>query len=140
MFWRDYYNPMRVTDYGPNPFIVDIEKVTLENPNYRSILWTANNLQVSLMNIPVGGEIGLEVHPNTDQFLRLESGTGLVQMGKNKNNLSIQTYVYENSAVMVPAGTWHNIINVGNQPMKLYTLYAPPQHPFGTVEPVKPNE
>ena len=76
------------------------------------------------MSIPVGESIGLEIHPDTDQFLRLEQGEGLVQMGKDKNNLSFQKRVSNNFAFVVPAGTWHNLINIGNIPIKLYSIYA----------------
>lgn len=81
----------------------------------------------------MGESIGLEIHPDTDQFLRLEQGEVLVQMGKDKNNLSFQKRVSNNFAFVVPAGTWHNLINIGNIPIKLYSIYAPPKHPRGTV-------
>ena len=85
------------------------------------------------MSIPVGESIGLEIHPDTDQFLRIEQGEGLVQMGKDKNNLSFQRKVFDNFAFIIPAGTWHNLVNIGNVPIKLYSIYAPPKHPRGTV-------
>lgn len=127
----------RVTDYGGRPFVIDIEDAAEANQNYRTALWTGDHLQVTLMSIPVGSDIGLEVHPDTDQFLRIEEGTGTVQMGNQSNNLTIQQRVEEDSAIMVPAGTWHNVTNTGNEPLKLYTIYAPPHHPFGTVERTK---
>lgn len=120
-------------DYGGEPLVININKATKENPFYRRTLWTEEHLQVTLMSIPRGGEIGLEIHPEVDQFIRLESGFGLVKMGKCKNNLSETFKINGNFAVIVPAGTWHNIINIGNTPLKLYSIYAPPQHPFGTV-------
>lgn len=125
------------TDFGPNPFVIDINKATLANDNYRSALWTGKYLQNTLMSIPAGGEIGLEVHPDTDQFLRLEEGNGIAVMGDAENNLTFQQPVYNDSAVYVPAGTWHNVINMGATPLKLYTLYAPPHHPHGTIEKTK---
>lgn len=124
-------------DYGPNPFIVDIKKSTKHNNNYRTALWTGNHLQLTLMNIPVGQDIGLEVHPNTDQFLRIEEGHGLAQMGDRKDHLYLQQPVFDDSAIFVPAGTWHNVINVGNKPLKLYSIYAPPKHPWGKVQQTK---
>ena len=120
-------------DYGGEPLVININKATKENPFYRLTLWTGEHLQVTLMSIPRGGEIGLEIHPEVDQFIRLESGFGLVKMGKCKNNLSETFKINGNFAVIVPAGTWHNIINIGNTPLKLYSIYATPQHPFGTV-------
>lgn len=133
---RNYnsYNRMnKIRDYGMEPFVTNIEETTKENKTFRTALWTGNHLQLTLMSIPVGGSIGLEIHPNTDQFLRIEQGFGMVQMGKNKNNLNFQKKVYNNSAIIIPAGTWHNLINTGNVPIKLYSIYAPPQHPRGTV-------
>lgn len=126
-----------IKDYGPNPIVVNIDKVTKCNENYRTALWTGTNLQVVVMSIGVGGDIGLEVHPETDQFIRIEEGNALVAMGRSKNNLNYQQYVDGNYAVIVPAGTWHNIINTGNKPLKIYTVYAPPHHPQGVVQKTK---
>lgn len=89
------------------------------------------------MSIDVGEDIGLEVHPNVDQFLRIEDGEGTVQMGNTKDHLTVQRRVGEDDAIMVPAGTWHNIINTGDEPIKLYSIYAPPEHPFGTIHQTK---
>lgn len=85
------------------------------------------------MSIPVRGEVGLEVHADFDQFIRIEDGCALVMMGKSDTHLRYQQRVGSNYAVIIPAGTWHNIINTGNIPLKLYSIYAPPQHSFGTV-------
>jgi len=89
------------------------------------------------MSIPPGEDIGLEVHPDTDQFIRIEEGQGIVQMGPSRRNLSFRQPVFSDFAVFVPAGTWHNITNIGRTAMKLYTIYAPPHHPHGTVHPTK---
>lgn len=124
-------------DYGPEPFVVNIEKATLINPNFRTALWTGKYLQLTLMSIPVGGEIGLEMHPDLDQFLRLEAGYGFVKMGKSPEKLNYQANVTDGYAIFIPAGTYHNLINVGNNPIKLYSIYAPPQHPRGTVHETK---
>ncbi len=124
----------KTTDYGPDPFVVDITKSTLNNDTYRTALWTGKHLQLTLMSIPVGGDIGLEVHPDTDQFLRIEDGQGFVQMGESQDNLSFQQPAYDDYAIFVPAGTWHNVTNTGKKPLKMYTIYAPPHHPPGTVQ------
>jgi len=124
-------------DYGPKPFVVNINEASKQNKTYRTALWTGKHLQVTLMSIKVGEDIGLEIHPNTDQFLRIEQGQGMVQMGKSKNNLNFKRNLTDDSAIMVPAGTWHNVINTGNTPLKLYSIYAPPHHPFGTVHVTK---
>lgn len=125
--------PVVLTDYGAEPTTLNIESYTLSNDNYRTVLWTGNNLQVTLMTIPVGGEIGLEQHPDIDQFLRIEQGTAEVLMGDSEANLDFVREVSDNFAIMVPAGKWHNIVNKGDEPLKLYSIYAPTEHPHGTV-------
>lgn len=127
----------RMTDFGPNPFVVDIAKATIHNNTFRTALWTGNHLQLTLMSIPVGEDIGLEAHPNVDQFLRIEEGQGLVQMGNSKDNLYLRQLVFDDFAIFVPAGTWHNLTNTGSKPLKLYSIYAPPNHPWGTVHQTK---
>lgn len=124
-------------DRGGESYVLNISKVTMANNNYRTALWTGNHLQLTLMSIRVGGEIGLEVHPDTDQFLRIEQGNGLVKMGKDKDSLLYQKRVGAGSAILVPAGTWHNLVNTGNIPIKLYSIYAPPNHPKGTIQKTK---
>lgn len=128
---------MVLKDYGPKPFVVNIEAATRMNNNYRTALWTGKYLQVTLMSIRPGENIGLEIHPDTDQFLRIEQGQGIVKMGESKDNLDFQRRVFINDAIMVPAGTWHNVFNTGNVPLKLYSIYAPPHHPAGTVQRTK---
>jgi mannose-6-phosphate isomerase-like protein (cupin superfamily)/rubrerythrin len=127
----------RKTDYGPEPFVVDINEATLQNNTFRTAIWTGKHLQVTLMSINVGEEIGLENHPELDQFLRIEQGQGKVMMGKSKDRLDFQKNVEDDFAILIPAGTWHNLINTGNQPLKLYSIYAPPQHPYGTIHETK---
>ncbi|MGM0844987.1 MAG: cupin domain-containing protein [Bacillota bacterium] len=131
------YGQIPLRDYGPNPFVVNINEATKQNNTFRTALWTGEHLQVTLMSIGVGEDIGLEMHPNVDQFLRLEQGQGIVQMGKNQNNLNFEREVYDDSAIIIPAGTWHNLTNTGNIPIKLYSIYAPPNHPAGTVHVTK---
>ena len=126
-----------ITDVGPQPFVINIEAAAKQNSNYRTALWTGKHLQATLMSIPVGGDIGLEIHPDTDQFLRIEQGNGTIRMGTGKENLSFQTCVSSGSAIFIPAGIWHNLVNTGNIPLKLYTIYAPPHHPHGTVHKTK---
>ncbi|MGX9136067.1 cupin domain-containing protein [Rummeliibacillus sp. JY-2-4R] len=132
--------PIVLKDYGPNPFVVNIEQATKQNNNYRTALWTGDHLQLTLMSIGVGDDIGLEVHPHLDQFIRIEEGQGIVKMGNSKENLNFQRNVADNYAFIIPAGTWHNLINTGDRPIKLYSIYAPVQHPHGTVQQTKPVE
>ncbi len=125
------------TDFGPEPFVVDIKTATLQNSNFRKALWTGEHLQLTLMCIPVGGQIGLESHPHLDQFLNIVAGCGCVMMGCHRYQLNRQTNVCRDSAIFIPAGTWHNLVNKGNCPIKLYSIYAPPQHPHGTIHKTK---
>lgn len=129
--------PINIKDYGPEPYVVDIEDATKQNNTYRTAIWTGKHLQVTLMSLKAGEDIGLEIHPHVDQFLRIEQGKGIVRMGKTRDNLNIERKVEDDSAIMVPAGTWHNVINTGRTPLKLYSIYAPPQHPRGTVHRTK---
>lgn len=128
---------VKLKDYGPEPFVVNIDVATKQNNNYRTALWTGKHLQLTLMSINVGEDIGLEVHPHLDQFIRIEEGQGLVKMGDSKNNLNFQERVYDDYIFIIPAGKWHNLINTGNKPLKLYSIYAPPEHPHGTMQETK---
>jgi mannose-6-phosphate isomerase-like protein (cupin superfamily)/rubrerythrin len=128
---------LELKDYGPNPFVINIEEATKQNDTFRTALWTGDHLQVTLMSINVGEDIGLEIHPTLDQFLRVEQGEGIVQMGDSQDQLNFQENVHDDFAIVIPAGKWHNLTNTGDEPLKLYSIYAPPQHPFGTVHETK---
>jgi mannose-6-phosphate isomerase-like protein (cupin superfamily) len=128
---------MNLADYGPYPLVIDIDYAADINNNFRSALWTGEYLQLTLMSIPVGGEIGLEMHTDVDQILRIEEGEGLAMMGADKNNMDYRERVYDDFVIIIPAGTWHNLINTGDEPIKLFSVYAPPQHPHGTIHVTK---
>ena len=130
-------NSVLLKDYGPKPYVVNINEATLQNITYRTALWTGDHLQVTLMSLNPGEDIGLEMHPELDQFLRIEQGQGIVQMGKRRDQLNFQRNVYDDFAILIPAGTWHNLTNTGTEPLRLYSIYAPPNHPFGTVHETK---
>lgn len=123
-----------VTDNGPRPNAFDIETETRANDTYRTVAWTGKYLQVTLMSIPPGESIGLEAHPETDQFLRLDSGQGRCVMGPAEDDLSFTQDVSDGWAIQVPAGTWHDVINTGEEPMRLYAVYAPTHHAQGIVQ------
>ena len=125
---------MRIEDTGPAPQSFDIERSAIENNDYRAVAWSGRHLQVTLMSIPIGGEIGLESHPDTDQFIRLETGEGRVLMGPAKDQMTFDEKVSDGWCVLAPAGSWHNIINIGPTPMQLYTIYAPAHHAPGKVQ------
>ena len=127
----------RFGDYGPEPFVVNIEEVTKQNNTFRTALWTGEHLQLTLMSINPGDDIGLEIHPHLDQFVRIEEGQGIVKMGDHRDYLDFQRNVSADFAFIIPAGKWHNLINTGRMPLKLYSIYAPPQHPPGTVHVTK---
>jgi mannose-6-phosphate isomerase-like protein (cupin superfamily) len=124
---------MAIQDVGPQPQAFDLEQATRENENYRTVAWSGRYLQVTLMSIPVGGDIGLEVHPDTDQFLRLDAGRGRAQIGPSKDQLTFDSKVSDGWCVLIPAGSWHNVTNIGDEPMQLYAIYAPAYHKPGKV-------
>lgn len=127
-----------VKDYGNDPFVVNLMKVAQENSNYRSTIWTGDYFQLTLMEIPAGGgDIGMEIHHDNDQFLFLVDGKGKVQMGKVKDQLTVDREVNAGDAVIVPAETWHNITNIGDKPMKVYSIYSPVKHEKGIEETTK---
>ena len=130
-------NQKNLSDFGPRPFVVDINKATLANDTFRTALWSGPHLQLTVMSLQPGEDIGLEMHPEVDQFLRIEQGRGVTTMGLAEDKLAFVQPVFEDSAVFVPAGTWHNIINTGSVPLKLYSIYAPPNHAPGTVHETK---
>ncbi|MGV8909181.1 MAG: cupin domain-containing protein [Propionicimonas sp.] len=125
---------MKITDNGPQPNAFDLETATVENSNYRTVAWTGRYLQVTLMSIPPGSSIGLEAHPETDQFVRIDAGSGHVTMGPTEDDLSFQLDVSDGWSVQVPAGTWHDIINIGEDDLRLYVVYAPVHHTPGIVQ------
>ncbi|EGJ26932.1 cupin domain-containing protein [Streptococcus porcinus] len=120
-------------DHGKEKYIVNIEDYTKENENYRTTIWTGEKLQVTLMAIQPGDDIGLEVHKGIDQFLRIEEGKGLCQMGDAKDNLTFKQEVSDDDVILVPADTWHNVTNIGDEPLKIYSIYAGPDHVPGTI-------
>ncbi|HFI0463729.1 TPA: cupin domain-containing protein [Streptococcus suis] len=128
---------MELKDYGKDPFVINIEEATLENTNYRTALWTGDLLQVTLMSIPVGGDIGGEIHGENDQFLRVEKGQGKVIMGESEDKISFEKEVGPEDAILIPLGKYHNVINTGDEDLKLYSIYGPAHHPHGTVHETK---
>ncbi|MCK5095752.1 MAG: cupin domain-containing protein [Candidatus Pacebacteria bacterium] len=114
-------------------YLTNIEKATLENEDYRRVLYTAKNSQLVLMNIKPGDEIGMEVH-ELDQFIRIEKGKAKVILDGEEHSAE------DDWAVVIPAGTDHNVINTGDMDLKLYSIYSPPEHKDGTIHPTKSDE
>lgn len=112
-------------------FVEDIEKLTEENAHFRRVLYTGKHLQLVLMALRPGEEIGEEVHEEHDQFFRIEVGKGEVFID------GVRTKIKSDDAVIVPAGARHNVVNTGDKSLKLYTLYAPPEHRDGVVHVTK---
>ena len=112
-------------------FVDDIEKLTEGNSDFRRVLYTGKHLQLVLMALQPGEDIGEEVHAGHDQFFRIEAGQGEVRID------GVRHAVKADDAVIVPGGALHNVINTGSEPLKLYTLYAPPEHRDGVVHPRK---
>lgn len=113
-----------------NGYTSNIEKLSLENDNFRKVLYTDTSSQLVLMSLKPGEEIGLEVH-DVGQFLRVEQGTGVAILNDIEHDLA------DGSAIVVPIGTQHNVINTGSTDMKLYSLYMPPHHLDGTIHTTK---
>lgn len=128
---------VRSMDMGPGPYVTDVDRMAVINKDFRNALWTGDHLQMTLMTIPPGGEVGVENHPDTDQFIRVEQGRGIASMGKDRNMNDLRQYVRIGDVVFVPAGTWHNVMNTENFPLRLSAVYGPPHHPRGTVHETK---
>ncbi|WP_211331399.1 cupin domain-containing protein [Flaviflexus salsibiostraticola] len=124
---------MTIEDIGPKPHAFDIETATRKNENYRTTVWTGKYLQVTLMSIEPGSSIGLEKHPDTDQFLRIDAGEGKCVMGDSEDDLDFEQAVSDGWSIQVPAGKWHDVINTGDEPLRLYTIYAPVHHAQGII-------
>ena len=112
-------------------FVTNIEKDTLENENFRKVLYTAKNMQLVVMSLNAKEEIGLETHPEHDQFIRVDKGSAKAILNGEESEL------VDGSCVIIPAGDEHNIVNTGDGELKLYTIYSPPEHPDGTVHATK---
>jgi mannose-6-phosphate isomerase-like protein (cupin superfamily) len=112
--------------------VTNIEMDTLENEDFRRVLFTGPNTQLVLMTLAPGEDIGLETHDGTDQFIRVEAGTGMVLLDGEESDLE------DGFSVVIPAGVEHNVVNTSDdEPLRLYTLYSPPEHPDGTVHRTK---
>lgn len=128
-------NPMpEIMDKGNDAQIFNISRLARDNRYYRIVAWTGEHMQLALMSIPQGKETGPEVHEGEDQFIRVERGVGEVYMGRAEGRITTRAIIDDNYAVIVPAGVWHNIKNIGKGELKLSTIYAPPHHPYGDIE------
>lgn len=118
-------------------WVGDIEEATTANDTFRTVLFTGERLQLTVMSLEPGEEIGVEMHDHLDQFIRIEEGTGRVTFGPSEHEIAETHEVEDDWAVIIPGGTWHNVINTGDGTLKLYSIYTPPEHPDGTVHATK---
>jgi mannose-6-phosphate isomerase-like protein (cupin superfamily) len=118
-------------------WVGDIQTLTLDNTNFRTVLYTGPNLQLTVMCLAAGEEIGVEMHDHLDQFIRVESGQARVTLGPSATEAAVAHEIADDWAMIIPGGTWHNVINTGAAELRLYSLYAPAEHPDGTVHVTK---
>lgn len=114
-------------------WVGNVEEATLGNTTFRTVLFTGANIQLTVMRLGPGEEIGVEMHDHLDQFLRIEQGRARVTFGPAADQVEEEHDVADDWAIVVPGGTWHNVINTGDGDLTLYSLYAPPEHPSGTI-------
>ncbi len=118
-------------------WVGNIEEAATGNTYFREVLFTGATMQLTVMSLKPGEEIGVEMHDHLDQFIRVESGRATLTMGPSKEEVTDTHELEDDWAVIVPGGTWHNVINTSDQELKLYSIYAPPQHPDRTVHKTK---
>ncbi|MGH3110344.1 MAG: cupin domain-containing protein [Gaiellaceae bacterium] len=118
-------------------WVGDIEKATIENTTFRTVLFTGEHTQLTVMRLAPGEDIGREAHHDRDQFLRIEQGQARVELGTSEDSIDETHDVEDDWALVVPAGVWHNVVNTGSDEVKLYSLYSPPEHPPNTVHATK---
>jgi mannose-6-phosphate isomerase-like protein (cupin superfamily) len=118
-------------------WVADIEERTLANTDFRRVLYTGRHLQLTVMSLAPGESVGWEMHDHLDQFLRLEQGQGTLRLGRAGDTVDEAHPVADDWAIIIPAGTWHDVVNTGDGELKLYSLYTPPEHPAETVHVTK---
>ena len=126
-----------INEHGPSPYIANVGQYAMANSFYRTVFWTGCHMQMTLMSIPICSDIGVEVHEDTDQIIRIEQGRAQLILGECEDQMNYQRELRIGDTVFVPAGIWHNVINVGRIQLKLSSIYAPPHHPAGLVMLVK---
>jgi mannose-6-phosphate isomerase-like protein (cupin superfamily) len=120
-------------------WVGNIEEETLANETFRTVVFTGAHTQLTVMSINPGDDIGGEVHDGHDQFLRIEGGRARLELGGAEGSPQEVHDVEDDWAMIVPSGVWHNLVNTGDGPLKVYSLYSPPEHPDGTVHRTKAN-
>lgn len=118
-------------------WVGSIDRTTLENEAFRTVVFTGEHTQLTVMRLEPGQDIGREAHPETDQFIRIERGRARVEFGREEGSVDATYDVEDDWAIVVPAGVWHNVINTGSRDLQLYSLYSPPEHAPGTIHRTK---
>ena len=119
-----------ISDPIPKAAVINIDDVSDNNNEYKKTIWLGEFIKVNVMSIPTGKEIGNEIHTEQDQFIKIESGRALVTFGKSEEEITLERAIDDDYAIIVPAGTWHNIKNIGNSDLKLFSIYAPPNEMY----------
>lgn len=122
-----------MSDAGGAPLLINLHTAAERNRFFRNTLWTGEGLQLTVMSVPAGGEIGVEMHEDLDQMLRIEEGVALVQMGRGEDRLHDERRLGAGCAILIPRGVWHNVRNLARTPLQLSSVYGPPAHAKGTV-------
>lgn len=135
MFSTTYLQSRYPYTYDMKGYLTNIEETTIKNTAYRKVLYTSRYTQLVVMNLQPGEEIGEEIH-GLDQFIRIEKGFARVILNKGEDVYDVS----DDWAIIIPAGTYHNVINTGKDELKLYTLYSPPEHRKDTLQPAKADE
>ena len=128
---------LQMTEHDKQVYVLNMEEETMNNQNFRTTLWTGTHTQLTVMSIPAGSEIGLEVHHDVDQFLRVEAGAAQLLTGATQEEVSETAELQPDHAALIPAGTWHNVVNKGDSDLKVYSLYSPAEHAPGTIHKTK---
>jgi mannose-6-phosphate isomerase-like protein (cupin superfamily) len=118
-------------------WVGDIDRTTLENGTFRTVMFTGDHAQLTVMRLRPGEDIGREMHADIDQFIRVERGQARVEFGTAEDRVDATYDVEEGWAIVIPAGLWHNVVNTGSGDLRLYSLYSPPEHAPGTIHRTK---
>lgn len=118
---------------GSVPYVTDLRQAVLNNTHFFAARWTSRSIQFAHMSVPTNTETGLDVHYSSDRFFYVEQGEASVTMGFCQECIDIQTNVHNGHAIIIPAGVWHNVINISNSDLKMYTIYAPAFHSHNAV-------
>jgi mannose-6-phosphate isomerase-like protein (cupin superfamily) len=118
-------------------WVANIEEATVANTDFRRVLFTGGHVQLTVMSLAPGENIGWEMHDHLDQFLRVEDGSATLRLGRRGDTVDEERELADDWAIVVPGGTWHDVVNTGDTPLKLYSIYGPPDHPDGTVHRTK---